>query len=168
MLCAVPVHKNSPFRGWETVFDVRRPCFWRFSWTGTLNNRDFWSRKSYANRRKYKEKTTCRMICKSLIFSEVAGRRMFQSPGGGLLLILFVRSHGTQESRVSISVKFVVDGHQSTGRFAPCLSIAISASLKASFRRQKRQSPGPFGAGLMSINEKTQRFAVLSCSGTQD
>ena len=41
------------------------------------------------------------------------------------------------------------------------LSIVIYVALKAGFRPAHR-------GGLMPINEKTQLFAVLSCSGTQD
>ena len=58
---------------------------------------------------------------------------------------------------------------QATGRSAPCLSTVVSVALKASFQRPKRQCPAPFGAWPAGLyTKKTQRFAVLSCSGTQD
>ena len=75
---------------------------------------------------------------------QVAGRRMFQSPGG-LLLILYVRSHCTQESSVGDPCEILVWGASAPGRCAPGLSIVISGALKASFLLQKRQCPAPAG-----------------------
>ena len=81
---------------------------------------------------------------KIVVDADLAGRRMFQSPGG-LLLILHVRSHGTQESFCGGSCDVSVCETSGPGRCAPCLSIAISVALKASFQLHKCQCPGPSG-----------------------
>ena len=91
---------------------------------------------------------------------QVAGRRVFQSPGG-LLLILYVRSHCTQESSVGNPCEILVWGASAPGRCAPGLDIVISVALKGNFQRHKCQCPAPCGAGLKPINEK--KHSVLLC-----
>ncbi len=85
-------------------------------------------------------------FCFKYAWYDVAGRRIFQSPGG-LLLILYVRSHCTKESFGRNPCEILVWGASAPGRCAPGLSIVISGALKASFLLQKRQYPAPAGQG---------------------
>ena len=89
---------------------------------------------------------------------QVAGRRMFQSPGG-LLLILYVRSHCTQESFGRNPCEILVWGASAPGRCAPGLDIVISVALKASFLRQKRQCPAP--AGRAEAHKRKKHSGLL-------
>ena len=56
---------------------------------------------------------------------QVAGRRVFQSPEG-LLLILHVRSHSTQESRVVKSYAVLCSGTVRPWSLRAYLSLAVS------------------------------------------
>ena len=64
---------------------------------------------------------------------------------------VFILCYGHQASFASLTA-----GHLHVCRFESRLSASVVST------------PAPFGRSLMSINEKTQRCAVLSCSGTQD
>ena len=124
----------------------------------------------------------------------VAGPRMFQSPGG-LLLTLSVWSHCTQESCLRklcrafiwavIKPSFAVlnSVHENTGFCGQTVSKSTSVHEIEGSGGQDITQPGfyveplsatetpmdsPFGKAWCLYTKKTQRIAVLSCSGTQD
>lgn len=74
----------------------------------------------------------------------VAGRRMFQSPGG-LLLIHSVRSHGTQESCRGILCGFVLRSRQSRVASRPARTLA-RPPFKSKLLRPATPMSSPFGA----------------------
>ena len=73
----------------------------------------------------------------------VAGRRMFQSPGG-LLLIHSVRSHGTQESCREILCGFVLRSRQSMVASRPARTLA-RPPFKSKLLRPATPMSSPFG-----------------------
>ena len=85
---------------------------------------------------------------------------MFQSPGG-LLLILYVRSHGTQESRVGKPCAVLCCG---TVRPWSLRALSVPCRFRptrASSRVRLRQGPATFGVAWRSIYEKST--AILLC-----
>ena len=74
----------------------------------------------------------------------VAGRRMFQSPGG-LLLIHSVRSHGTQESCREILCGFVLRSRQTKVASRPARTLALPP-FKSKLLRPATPMSSPFGA----------------------
>ena len=65
-------------------------------------------------------------------------------------------------------VLFCVAEPSGHGRFAPCLSLVVSVLREQDLASGYAKVQPPSGGLAVYIYKKTQRFAVLSCSGTQD
>ena len=95
---------------------------------------------------------------------QVAGRRMFQSPGGLLLILLSGRIVPKKVGGETLCC-FVLRNLQATGRFAPCMSLVVSVLREQALASGYAKVQPPSGGLAVYIYKKTQRLLCFLVAG---